>query len=445
MMVIQYFHKQILTILFLVFLTACQSLPFPLLQDTNNQHTEIQHAFLLHNNQSTLGQLGLVEIQDGDSLPLIARHFGLGFDEISIANPGIDPWIPESGHTLKLPSKFILPDAHKKGLVLNLAAKRLFYFPKNKNHPMMTFPIGIGRKGWLTPTGKTKITAKKKHPRWVVPKSIRLEHAKKGDPLPKIVPAGPNNPLGDYAIRLGIPGYLIHSTNKPYGVGMAVSHGCIRLYPEDIAILFQQVKTHMPVRILNQPYLIGRGNEQLFIQVYPSPHINKKQNRKYLSRFKRKLKRIERKEKRKISWTAVENAIARKDGLAVSVFIDNDKQERPVKFNYPENLHEQIKPENLSRDSWRIKVSAFSSEQLAKRFSIMLNHQGPQIPAHVISGNDDYIVVAGPFDSEKEAISTSARLRINFALTPEIIYPQKQIPNRKKTLPFFSYILSTFD
>jgi len=444
-MVIKYFHKPILVILFLVFLTACQSLPFPLLHDTDNLHTEFQHTFSLQNDQSTLGQLGLVEIQQGDSLPLIARHFGLGFDEISIANPGIDPWIPESGHTLKLPSKFILPDVQKKGLVLNLAAKRLFYFPKNKNHKMMTFPIGIGRKGWLTPTGKTKITTKKKHPRWVVPKSIRLEHAKKGDPLPKVVAAGPNNPLGDYAIRLGIPGYLIHSTNKPYGVGMAVSHGCIRLYPEDIAILFQQVTSHMPVRILNQPYLIGWNNQQLFIQVYPSPHINKKQNRKYLAKFKQKLKQIEAKEKRAISWSKVENTIAKKDGLAVAVFIDNNKKQLPVKLNYPINLQKQIKPADLNKESWRIKVSAFSSEQLAKRFSVMLNHQGPQIPAHVLSGNENYIVIAGPFYSEKEAKSTSARLRIDFSLTPKIIAPHQHIPNIKEPIPYFSKIMSIFD
>jgi len=444
-MVFKHIHKPILTILFPVFLTACQSLPFPLLQDTDNQQTKTQHAFLLQNNQSIFGQLSSVDIQEGDSLPLIARHFGLGFDEISIANPGIDPWVPESGHTLKLPSQFILPDVAKKGLVLNLAAKRLFYFPKNKNHKMMTFPIGIGRKGWLTPTGKTKITAKKKHPRWVVPKSIRLEHEKKGDPLPKVVAAGPNNPLGDYAIRLAIPGYLIHSTNKPYGVGMAVSHGCIRLYPEDIAILFQHVTTHMPVRILNQPYLIGWVNQQLFIQVYPTPHINKHQNKKNLANFKRKLKRIEAKEKRAISWSKVKNTITKKDGLAVAIFTDNNEQKVPVELNHPTNLYERIKPTELNEESWRIKVSTFSSEQLAKRFAVMLNHQGPQIPAHVLSGNKGAIVVAGPFTSEKEAKATSARLRINFALTPEIIIPHQHIPNIQRNHPIFSKIMSAFD
>jgi len=444
-MLIKYFHKPVLPILVLVFLTACQSFSFPQLHDSDNQQTEFQHVFLLQNNQSTLGQLGSVEIQENDSLPLIARYFGLGFDEISIANPGVDSWIPESGHILKLPTQFILPNVPKKGLVLNLAAKRLFYFPKNKNNKVMTFPIGIGRKGWLTPTGNTKITAKKKHPRWVVPKSIRLEHAKKGDPLPRIVAAGPNNPLGDYAIRLAIPGYLIHSTNKPYGVGMAVSHGCIRLYPEDIAILFQQVTTHMPVRILNQPYLIGWNNQQLFIQVYPSPHINKYLNKKYLSQFKRKLKQIEVKERRAISWSKVENTITKKDGLAVAVFVDNNDQKVPIKLNHPTNLYEKIKPAELNKESWRIKVSTFSSEQLAKRFAVMLNHQGPQIPAHVLSGNKDYIVVAGPFSSKKEAKATSARLRINFALTPEIIVPHQHIPNIKEKIPFFSKIMSTFD
>jgi len=232
------FRKRLILALAIVLLNACQSLPVS--YNTSDPATVNKHKFSLTEKQSVLGEAGEVAIEEGDSLPLIARYFGLGFDEITLANPGIDPWLPEQGHYVNLPLRFILPKTSRKGVVLNLAAKRLFYFPADKDNTVITYPIGIGRKGWKTPTGKTTIVAKRAHPRWVVPASILREHAKKGDPLPRVVPAGPNNPLGDYALRLGIPGYLIHGTNKPYGVGMAISHGCVRLYPENIAQLFKQ-------------------------------------------------------------------------------------------------------------------------------------------------------------------------------------------------------------
>ncbi len=444
-MVIKHCHKALLLILTLVFLSACQSLSLPLSHDTEELSSAINHEFSLTKYQSVFGQLGEIEIKSGDSLALIARHFGLGFDEITITNPKIDPWIPESGKTVKLPLKFILPSTHKKGLVLNLAAKRLFYFPKNKSHKMMTFPIGIGRKGWLTPTGKTKVIAKKKHPRWVVPRSILLEHAKKGDPLPRVVAAGPNNPLGDYAIRLGIPGYLIHSTNKPYGVGMAVSHGCIRLYPEDMEILFEQVSTHTPVHLLNQPFLMGWNNDQLYIQIYPAPHASHRKNRKQLAIFKRKLKRIERKTKRAITWDKVADAISQQNGIPIAIFTDNLEKQHFLQLTHPTNLSDSIKPASLNKQSWKIKVSEFSTKKQAQRFAALLNHQGPPIPAHVISANTAYIVVAGPFDSKKQAKTSYARLRIDFSLDPELIQPGKDISSVSGITYFFSSISDFFD
>jgi len=444
-MIIKHCYKSLLLILTIVFVSACQSLSFPLIQDTEEFSRAFNHEFSLKKHQSVFGQMAEIESESGDSLALIARHFGLGFDEIMITNPEIDPWIPESGKTVKLPLKFILPNAPKKGFVLNLAAKRLFYFPKNKKQKMMTFPIGIGREGWLTPTGKTKIVAKKKHPRWVVPRSILLEHAKKGDPLPKVVAAGPNNPLGDYAIRLGIPGYLIHSTNKPYGVGMAVSHGCIRLYPEDMEILFDQVSIHTPVHLLNQPFLMGWNNDQLYIQIYPAPHASQKKNTKQLTIFKRKLKRIEAKTKRAIAWDKVAYAIAQQNGIPISIFTDNLEKEHFLKFTHAINLSDSIKPAPLNKESWKIKVSELSTKQQAQRFAAMLNHQGPQIPAHVISSNTSYFVVAGPFDSKKQAKASYARLRIDFSLDPELIQPGESYSNISGITAVLSSISTFFD
>lgn len=193
----------------------------------------VTHKFSIAKDRSIVGGLAVINVQDDDTLPDIARHFGLGYNEITIANPNIRPWTPKAGARAQLPLRFILPDAPRKGIVLNLANMRMFYYPPKQPDAVFTYPIGIGREGWNTPLGQTTIVAKTVNPAWIVPESIRREHAAKGDPLPKVVPPGPDNPLGKYALLLGFTSYLMHGTNKPYGVGMQVSHGCVRLYPED--------------------------------------------------------------------------------------------------------------------------------------------------------------------------------------------------------------------
>lgn len=202
----------------------------------------------------------------------IARRFDLGQNEIIRLNPQVDRWLPETGAHIQLQSERLLPNAPRSGLVLNLPEFRLYYFPE-ANHSaattVITHPISIGRQDWETPLGQTSIIAKKENPTWTPPESIKQEHAEKGDPLPDVIPAGPDNPLGLYAMRLGIPGYLIHSTNKPYGVGMRVSHGCIRMYPEDIETLFPVVKVGTPVTIVNQAVKVGWSGNSLYIEVHP--------------------------------------------------------------------------------------------------------------------------------------------------------------------------------
>lgn len=439
----KFFDKCLVFVLPLVLLNACQSLTF--LQIANDPESVVKYEFSLTEKQSVFGQAGVLDAETGDSLPLIARYFGLGFDEITLANPEIDPWLPEQGDSVSLPLRFVLPHVARNGLVLNLAAKRLFYFPGDKGNKVITFPIGVGREGWQTPTGTTRIIEKKLHPRWVVPKSIRLEHAKKGDPLPKIVPAGPGNPLGNYALRLAIPGYLIHGTNKPYGVGMAVSHGCVRLYPDDIALLFKLIETGTQVRLVNQPFLIGEDRSELYIQIYPSDHISNKQTKKLLITFKSKLKRIEQKSKRHIDWHLVNAAILRRDGVPVSIFIGDEDKKNTVKVSHPSELSSQITPAPLDIESWRLKVAGFSEINSARRLAVMLNHQGPTIPAHTLSVDTGFIVVAGPFYSIKEAQVSSNRLRIDFQLQTELLQPGKVIPDLQNTTAFFSEIMSVFD
>jgi L,D-transpeptidase ErfK/SrfK len=222
----------------------------------------------------------VIHTRASDTFIDIAQAYDLGYDELVEANPGIDPWLPGEGTLVVLPSRFVLPDAPRKGIVLNVASKRLFYFPEPvPGRPALvhTFPISIGREGWATPLGTTKIVAKKKDPSWRVPASIRKEHAENGDPLPAVVPPGPDNPLGRYAMRLALPGdYLIHGTNKPAGVGMRVSHGCIRMNPEDIEWLFPQVPIGLPVHIVNQPILVGSIGGEIVVEAHPPLEEDKK-------------------------------------------------------------------------------------------------------------------------------------------------------------------------
>jgi L,D-transpeptidase ErfK/SrfK len=218
-----------------------------------------------------VGYVQRTTIGKEDTLPDIARRFDVGYEELLLANPGVDPWLPGVGREVVVPTQFILPAAAHEGVVVNVAAMRIFYYPPHKKgEPQIvyTHPIGIGKVGWKTPEGTTKIISRQKDPVWVVPKSVRDEHLENGDKLPAVVPAGPDNPLGAYEFRLSWPSYLIHGTNKPYGVGMRSSHGCMRLYPEDIAVFFDLIPIGTKVTIVNQPYLFGWRDGTLYLQAY---------------------------------------------------------------------------------------------------------------------------------------------------------------------------------
>jgi len=221
-----------------------------------------------------LGELQVTEARYEDTLPDIARRFNVGFDELVNANPGVDPWLPGEGTRIVVPTQFVLPDAPPEGVVVNLAALRMFYFPKpgkDGKRVVHTYPLGIGKVGWATPAGTTKIVSKRKDPYWTPPPSVRKEHAEEGDPLPARVPPGPDNPLGNRAMNLGWPSYLIHGTNKPAGVGLRASHGCIRMYPEDVVVLFDRVPVGTKVTVVNQPIVYRWQGDTLYVQSYP-PH-----------------------------------------------------------------------------------------------------------------------------------------------------------------------------
>jgi L,D-transpeptidase ErfK/SrfK len=219
-----------------------------------------------------VGALSTVTARYEDTLVDIARRHGLGYEDVVRANPGVNVWLPGMGTEVILPTRFVLPPGPRRGVVLNLAEYRMYYFPQpRQGEPayVMTYPISIGRMDWETPLGMTRIISKVRNPSWYPPESVREEHAADGRPLPRIVPPGPDNPLGNYAMRLGLPGYLIHSTNRPAGVGMRVTHGCIRMFPEDIEYLFGQIGIDTPVRIINEPVKIGWDGDRLVMEAHP--------------------------------------------------------------------------------------------------------------------------------------------------------------------------------
>jgi len=219
-----------------------------------------------------VGAVSTVVARYEDTLVDIARRHGLGYQDIVRANPGVNVWLPGEGTEVILPTRFVLPAGPRRGIVLNLAEYRMYYFPQTREGSpayVMTYPISIGRVDWETPLGVTRVVAKVRDPSWYPPDSVREEHAADGRPLGRVVPPGPDNPLGRFAMRLALPGYLIHGTNKPAGVGMRVTHGCIRMFPEDIEFLFPEIAVDTPVRIINDPVKIGWEGEQLVMEVHP--------------------------------------------------------------------------------------------------------------------------------------------------------------------------------
>lgn len=209
---------------------------------------------------TVVGQVLLVDPTPENTMLDIARHFDVGYDEIERANPEQSVWTPNGN--VVVPRQFILPPKPWHGIVVNIPQRRLYYFPpsaKGKAAKVITYPISIAREGWSTPLGTTRIISKDKDPAWFVPKSIQQEHTREdGVEFPEYFPPGPDNPMGMLAMQTGFPGIFIHATNKPWGVGLRTSHGCLHLYPEDAAEIFPIVKIGTPVRVIDQPVLVGK-------------------------------------------------------------------------------------------------------------------------------------------------------------------------------------------
>lgn len=277
-------------------------------------------------SDTVLGETRSVVAKHEDTLLDIGRTYSVGYEEIVAANPGVDPWLPGEGREIVIPSRYILPDAPREGIVVSLAEHRLYYFPKAKGDEpptVVTYPISVGKMDWKTPLGLTRVVDKRTRPIWYPPESVRKEHAADGRPLPKAVPPGPDNPLGEYAMRLGIPGgaYLIHGTNRPAGVGMQVTHGCIRMYPEDIEQFFKMVAVNTPVRIIHQPYKMGWKGEELYIEVHAALEGADDGEARSLTQITRLLVAATQDRPAPIDWAKAEQAFARATGIPEPVML----------------------------------------------------------------------------------------------------------------------------
>jgi L,D-transpeptidase ErfK/SrfK len=270
-----------------------------------------------------IGTIQFVQANENETLLDIARNNDVGQKEILDANPGVDRWLPKNNPVVRLPKRYVLPDAERKGIVLNLPEMRMYYFRLSdytKIPQIITHPVSVGRMDWETPLGTTRITSKQIDPSWRPPQSLKDEAIAKGDaPLPDVVPPGPDNPLGHYAMRLGIPGYLLHSTNKPYGVGMRVTHGCLRMYPEDIEQLFEDVPVGTPVQIVNQPVKLGWFADTLYIEIHPALEENQQTPGTDLQTVLNMVAEFTAKRPVTLSGSALRMAVERQDGIPVAI------------------------------------------------------------------------------------------------------------------------------
>lgn len=278
-------------------------------------------TFALVPGVQVVGEPTSVPAHYEETLTDIARVHGLGYEEIIWANPGVDIWLPGEGTQVTLPKRFILPPGPAEGVVVNIAEYRLYYYYKTGGQSFVsTFPISIGKMDWSTPIGRWAVVSKQKDPAWYPPESVRKEHLEDGRGfLDKVVPPGPDNPLGRYAMRLSIDGYLIHGTNMPIGVGMQITHGCIRMYPEDIEWLFPQVPVKTTVTIINQPYKFGWVGDDLYLEAHPPLADDQSTRDREMTALTEQYVLATQNRPARIDWDLVEQVYRRRDGIPVRI------------------------------------------------------------------------------------------------------------------------------
>jgi L,D-transpeptidase ErfK/SrfK len=264
-----------------------------------------------------------------DTLYDLARKYSLGSEEIIRVNPGVDPWIPGAGKKIVIPGRHILPPGPREGIVVNLPEHRLYFYTKPKrdgSREVISYPVSIGKMDWRTPLGLTHVIQKQKDPSWYPPESVRKEHAANGDPLPAVVPPGPDNPLGQYAMRLaaGNGTYLIHGTNNPIAVGLAVTHGCVRMYPDDVAALFPLIPVGTPVRLINDPVKVAWVDGELLLEAHPPVDAQGQSFEPDIDQFSQLLQAAVGDSTVAIHWDYAREVLQKADGVIATVGLEAD-------------------------------------------------------------------------------------------------------------------------
>ncbi len=371
-------------------------------------------------NQALIGQTEVIEVSAADTLLDVARRYGVGFNEMVAANPDVDPWLPDAGQKVMIPSQYILPEGPREGVVVNLPEMRLYFYPPAKPgeaRVVVTYPLGIGLEGRSIPFAHTKITEKKIKPSWVVPESIRAEHAAEGDPLPKIVPPGADNPLGDYAMRLGQSSYLIHGTNRPYSIGKRVSHGCLRMYPEDIAAFFPLIASGTPVRIIDQPYKAGWSDSALYLEAHPPMKESSPDTGKNLTLMVRAIASDTSGMLNSKSWERAEWIALQSKGVPLQVYRQGEVLLASI---------EQTPIPLVKQREWMVQVGTFQTMGSIRQVSMKMSAIELPMVVSAIGRDGACRVMAGPFSHRKQAESAANKLENLLGLSG-IITPESRI------------------
>ncbi|MDN6179662.1 MAG: L,D-transpeptidase family protein [Halomonas subglaciescola] len=309
--------------------------------------------FPLPDDGDVVGHNQTLTVQDQEQTLIdIARQHNIGYEEIRMANPGVSLWVPGIGTEITIPSRYLLPDAPRKGIVINLSELRLYYYPADKPGIVETYPVSVGRDEFATPVGVTRTTAKVKDPAWAPPPSMRREAAARGEPKPDVVPAGPDNPLGEHAILLALPSYLIHGTNRPEGVGMRVSRGCIRMYPEDIKSLYERLPSNTRVNLIDAPFKAGWASDgSLLVQSLPQlkeSSSDAETLKKALNIVDEALENGQAKGAAEIDHARVKQAIEDSDGSLIALYGPQAEASGDIQADNQVELFEEVQQRNAA-------------------------------------------------------------------------------------------------
>lgn len=356
-----------------------------------------------------IGELSEVHVQAGETLHDIARRFGVGINEVMAANPGVDPWLPPAGTRVIVPAQFLLPHGPREGVVVNLPEMRLYYYPPAKTGAapsVMTFPIGIGSEGRSMPPRMSKIVSKAVDPPWVVPASIRAEHAAQGEFLPKVVPPGPDNPLGRHALRLDFGSYLIHGTNRPFSIGMRVSHGCIRMYPEDIEKLFPEIPAGTPVRIVDQPYKAGWDRGTLYLEAHDPMQEAGHHPTTNLTPVVATVALVADRRLDDTVWQQAAHVATKLNGIPTPILARGG--DIPL-------LQAESAP--TPQQGWVYQVGAFANPERAEKLALQIRAMNLPVVSGSVGASGACRVVVGPFDDKDVARGHGERVAAKTGVT----------------------------